>query len=124
MGLFDFKLQNSSLEPSANSGNLLYSCLDLFLYIFFLKTQQNCKREVCLHLRRLQLHLSSRTPRGSTHSWDPHPCSVLPAAPPSRKLGVRSRRGGSLSEGLIMGGLLGSGDGEGVLGRRLVLACR
>jgi len=43
MGLFDFKLQNSSLEPSANSGNLLYSCLDLFLYIFFLKTQQNCK---------------------------------------------------------------------------------
>lgn len=35
MGLFDFKLQNSSLEPSANSGNLLYSCLDLFLYIFF-----------------------------------------------------------------------------------------
>lgn len=35
MGLFDFKLQNSSLEPSANTGNLLYSCLDLFLYIFF-----------------------------------------------------------------------------------------
>lgn len=36
-GLFAFKLQNSSLEPSANSGNLLYSCLDLFLYIFFFK---------------------------------------------------------------------------------------
>lgn len=33
--MFDFKLQNSSLEPSANSGNLLYSCLDLFLYIYF-----------------------------------------------------------------------------------------
>lgn len=33
-GLFDLKLQNSSLEPSANSGNLLYSCLDLFLSFF------------------------------------------------------------------------------------------
>lgn len=46
MGLFDFKLQNSSLEPSANTGNLLYSCLDLFVYIFFFLSPSRIANEM------------------------------------------------------------------------------
>lgn len=94
--LFGFKLQSSSLEPSTNTGNLLYSCLDLFphTYLFInpaeLQLQPLLAPGMAPALPELLAALPCRIPT--------HPAALLCAQ--SLQVGLRPQRKDSVSWGI------------------------